>query len=404
MSNSELIGAAKAFLARGWSVLPVNSAKKPAITDWKPLQTIPMAAGEIDTAFSGPDVRGVGVVCGPVSGDLWVRDFDDAGAYQDWADEHPELAAKLPTVRTHRGYHLYGCWPGVRTRKCEDGELRSQGAYVVAPPSVHPEGTHYEWMVPLSHSPLPHLDPAAIGLITARSIKGQGETVTQGRQSVVPVDPKTLRPHDPVRPCDPVSLPIDWKQQAQQYVVKGRGEHDQQTMALARLVSLGWGVKDRVKRREVFDYWWVESRPQCSEQCDDEAWFKFQRACETARIPVGAKAFHREAMTLVDSGPLPTFTQRYTNPAIKRLAALVQRMGAMLGDRFALSYHQVAEVLACTSKQAQQRMIGLCSDGLLRNDDRGKPGRPGRGASRWTWLGPALSTATQDRESWQEVR
>ncbi|MCX5689637.1 MAG: bifunctional DNA primase/polymerase [Planctomycetota bacterium] len=46
----------------------------------------------------------------------------------------------VPTVKTGRGFHVYFRWPGQRTVKFEDGELRGEAAYCVAPPSLHESG------------------------------------------------------------------------------------------------------------------------------------------------------------------------------------------------------------------------------------------------------------------------
>jgi hypothetical protein len=98
-----------------------------------------------------------------VSGYLVCRDFDTAEAYLTWASEHRDLAKSLPTVRTGRGYHVY-----FRSRECTkiknlgDGELRGNG-YCLLPPSRHPSGGTYEWVVPLNGT-VPEVNPFATAL------------------------------------------------------------------------------------------------------------------------------------------------------------------------------------------------------------------------------------------------
>ena len=88
-------------------------------------------------------------------------------AYDRWADAHPEVAARLPTVRTARGYHVYGRLDAEVFRALDDGELRSDARhYVLLPPSIHPDGITYTWTVPL-----PDGDLLALPLSLA-----QGET------------------------------------------------------------------------------------------------------------------------------------------------------------------------------------------------------------------------------------
>ena len=156
---TRLLSAANDYLARGWSVLPIASNKKPAIKTWKPLQRErPDQSDFIEwfkpTAFGG-SVVGLGIILGDVSGGLVVRDFDEPGSYEAWKAQFPEFAATLPTVQTGRGHHVYARVPGCKTRKLGDGELRAEGSYVVAPPSMHASGAEYSWIVPLTNGEIP---------------------------------------------------------------------------------------------------------------------------------------------------------------------------------------------------------------------------------------------------------
>jgi len=92
-----------------------------------------------------PDATGVAIICGAISGGLVVCDFDDDRAYARWVTSNYALAETLPSVKTSRGYHLYARCDDKKTRTLADGELRGEGAYVVAPPSLHPTGWRYEW-------------------------------------------------------------------------------------------------------------------------------------------------------------------------------------------------------------------------------------------------------------------
>ena len=57
---------------------------------------------------------------------------------------------RTPEVRTGGGgRHLYFRYPGMmlrnRTGLAPGLDLRAEGGYVVAPPSLHPSGQHYTW-------------------------------------------------------------------------------------------------------------------------------------------------------------------------------------------------------------------------------------------------------------------
>jgi len=135
----------------GLSVIPVDGNKKP-IGKWADFQKRIMAPAEVDAAFSSADR--MAIVCGHVSNDLEVIDFDGEGFYPRWKsllteNGHADLLAKLVVCRTPSGgYHvLYRCQDIGRNQKlarvyAENGrpevaiETRGEGGYVVAFPSA----------------------------------------------------------------------------------------------------------------------------------------------------------------------------------------------------------------------------------------------------------------------------
>ena len=104
------------------------------------------------------------VILGAVSGGLTCRDFDEMGAYENWASKHPDLAQTLPTVKTSRGRHVYFKSELDRIKKFDDGELKG-GGYCLLPPSVHPNGTGYEWLIPINGN-LITIEPEEAGFLT----------------------------------------------------------------------------------------------------------------------------------------------------------------------------------------------------------------------------------------------
>jgi hypothetical protein len=150
----------------GWSVFPVVGKVPVRRCKWKRFQTEAPGKGKLRRLFARPGVTGLAVVCGRVSGDLTIRDFDRADSYLGWAEAHPDLANTLPTVRTAQGYHVYFRRAEVdRTISLGDGELRGEGGYCLLPPSTHPDtGQPYTWVVPPSRDILPLVDPTLCGL------------------------------------------------------------------------------------------------------------------------------------------------------------------------------------------------------------------------------------------------
>lgn len=132
----------------GWCVLPIIHGSKAPTVPWLGLQRERATEDETRLWFAGQDV-GLGVICGQVSGGLYVLDFDDAEAYGDWARANPDWAVQLPTATTGRGFHVFCCSDGVM----ESGRFRMPGStkdagdilaekkLCVLPPTRHPNGT-----------------------------------------------------------------------------------------------------------------------------------------------------------------------------------------------------------------------------------------------------------------------
>ena len=174
-----LLETALAYHRRGWSLLPVRMEEKKPACRWKSFQTARASEGDIVRWFRRGDQCGVAVIFGEISGGLASRDFDDREAYEAWARTHTGLAESLPTVKTRRGYHVYfqvdaGEVLDLRRQlnkpdnigaiDCGDGELRAGvGCYSLLPPSRHPSGARYRWMIDMPDLP-PMIDLLDSGL------------------------------------------------------------------------------------------------------------------------------------------------------------------------------------------------------------------------------------------------
>lgn len=147
MTNTPLYDAARYYTQDlGFSVIPVvNGDKRPAVP-WTEFQNRKPTNEELTEWFFGHDYQ-LGVVCGAVSGNLVVLDFETPESYVEWAKRHP-VEADTRTVETGKGIHVY-----LRTREPPAGntklikdlvETRGEGGMVLAPPSRHPSGRFYK--------------------------------------------------------------------------------------------------------------------------------------------------------------------------------------------------------------------------------------------------------------------
>lgn len=147
-----LLDAALDYQRRGWSVIPLRG-KKPIIKSWREFQETAATPEEIRAWWAAHPDASVGIVTGSVSR-LVVLDFDGPRAAQ-LLRTRVDLP-RTATVRTGRGFHVYyehsGGEIGNAARILAAGDsavdVRGEGGYVVAPPSVHESGRIYSWAVP----------------------------------------------------------------------------------------------------------------------------------------------------------------------------------------------------------------------------------------------------------------
>jgi len=140
-----MFAAAKSYIERGWSVIPLIG-KKPALPSWKEYQEHPPTLGTLTQWFGQQrETRyNIGVVTGSVSG-IVVVDADTREDAVWWWQNRPRTGL---ISRTGRGVHFWYKYAPARNMAHFDGrgvDVRGDGGYVVAPPSIHPTGKQYEW-------------------------------------------------------------------------------------------------------------------------------------------------------------------------------------------------------------------------------------------------------------------
>lgn len=102
-----------------------------------------------------PDAN-IGIATGSVSGGLVVIDLDrdeekGCDGYEvlrEWEKQHGQLPETCQSITGRGGYHLlYRDTAEHRNAQAlyEGVDIRGEGGYIVAPPSIHPNGHAYEW-------------------------------------------------------------------------------------------------------------------------------------------------------------------------------------------------------------------------------------------------------------------
>jgi hypothetical protein len=169
MPGVRSIDAALSYAAKGWPVLPCHGidngrctchafdcsspGKHPRVAGG--LHSASTDAGQIERWWERSPGSNIGIRTGAASG-LVVLDVDPAHggsrSIKSLIDRYGDLAA-VPRVRTGSGgWHLFFAHPRVPIRNSAGRlgpglDVRGDGGYVIAPPSVHATGGRYRWEV-----------------------------------------------------------------------------------------------------------------------------------------------------------------------------------------------------------------------------------------------------------------
>ena len=202
----DALTAALAYAKKNWHVLPVHGIRDGACTCGKPDCGSPgkhprTRNGVKDATTDEKQIRSwfnvwgddcnIAIATGSVSG-LWVLDVDAGGedTLNELEDDHGKRP-DTPEAHTGKGLHVYfGTDARIpnKVRFAHGLDVRGDGGYVVAPPSIHISGSRYEWDAYLTpDTPLaeaPHWLLDAIG--------ANGRNTTAGAPQRPPIDPKEI--------------------------------------------------------------------------------------------------------------------------------------------------------------------------------------------------------------------
>lgn len=163
MSISAAYLAAREYLEAGLSIFPaLPRGKKPAPylleqtstgndDEWGPFRTKRASIAQVTSWFAASPNANICIVGGEISGRLLIFDVDDR-PFSEWIERTcPHFLQRTWTVRTGSGkLHIYvrASTGSIKSSVFNhDGvhlaDLRSEGNYVVAPPSAHPDGGFY---------------------------------------------------------------------------------------------------------------------------------------------------------------------------------------------------------------------------------------------------------------------
>lgn len=178
-----MVDEALAYAARGWRVFPlVERDKIPAVKEG-------FKAADVDAEWIGamwskrPNMN-IGIATGNslIVIDLDVDDEqgeDGVATLRAWEREHGELPETCSVVTGRGGLHLYYIVDepvGCSVNKDAGVDIRGDGGYVVAPPSIHPKTLRaYEWEVPPDEMEPARADDNVMAFVRANRPSGFGD-------------------------------------------------------------------------------------------------------------------------------------------------------------------------------------------------------------------------------------
>ena len=153
--NTNLNAAIEYATKYGWAVFPIRAETKRPLT--------PHGCKDAKKNVSAikawwkrwPDAS-IGIATGSASNLIVIDEDQDEEKGKDgyssmrlWEADHGDLPDTVRAITGRGGYHLYFHYTGTdfgnRANVLDGVDVRGEGGYVVAPPSVHPNGTEYAW-------------------------------------------------------------------------------------------------------------------------------------------------------------------------------------------------------------------------------------------------------------------
>jgi len=375
-TSTQLIIQAQDYARLGWCVIPIPHGEKKARIKWLRYQQQRPDERQLRKWFAS-NHRNIAVVLGKISGGLVCRDFDVMSAYNCWAISHPHLAATLPTVWTPRGRHVYFESHLGKTQNLCDGEIRRSGCYCLLPPSIHPDGPAYYWLIHPTAENLIHLDnlegagflsPSHATESTERTEEHRGGQRRLGGEGDSFLEGAILR-----------TLP------------KEHGTRHKMVFEFARELKSApqYSQADPILLRPVVQEWHRRALPYIKTKDFEETWIDFLQAWPKIKFKKGEGPMAQIFSRAFQVEPPKVALDKYpTNPQLQLLAALCRELQTAAGDGpFFLGTRTAGRLLGVDHWKAWRWLFLLQTEGVIREVTKGGTAENPRKASRYRYIG-----------------
>ena len=147
--SASILKSALDYAAAGLAVFPLAYRSKVPLARSRGLHDATTNPATLRRWFGRGESYNIAIRTGAASGGVWVLDVDEGASLRALEAEH----GALPSTRTSqssRGFHLW--FRSSAPIQCSDSrvapglDVKGDGGSIIAPPSVHPDGTTYRWV------------------------------------------------------------------------------------------------------------------------------------------------------------------------------------------------------------------------------------------------------------------
>ena len=383
-SEKTVLDYALEYAEQGLCVIPVPYGTKAARIKWGKYQKSRPDEKQLRKWFAN-DNRNIAVILNKVSGGLTVLDFDSMNRYEWWKEKYRDYAVKLPTVKTARGVHVYFRSKLIKSKKYDGIDLKATG-YVLLPPSIHPDGSNYEWIT-LLNGELPLLDPFEWGLeqfnihkpcslkpqkniadVTERTDENRGE---QKRLELVVVNKK-------IREAISNTLPKEF-----------RTRHRKIFDFARELYSMPeYTDADPKQFYNVVIQWHKKALPKIRTKEFEETWIDFLKAWPNIKHKIGDEPMAQIFEAVIQLEPPEIAVEKYPdNSKLKIFVSLCRELQRAAGNNpFYLATRTAGKLLKISPMQASRWFYLLETDNILKVVAKGGTAENPRKASRYRYI------------------
>ena len=382
---------------RGWNVIPIIPTKKkpPKGCKWTKYQTERVTEDKLKKWFSGGQYKNLAVIAGAVSG-LVIVDFDRMDLYERWKAQNAELAAKLPTVKTSRGMHVYCRSDGAENAQYPKIDVLATKKYALLPPSIHPDKAQYQWVTkPNGELPIINLTDWKLDELTEetedterhrrkRGNMGGGCTCNKQEERAPNVESVSEFTEESKTLIDQAIIATQPQQE---------GERNRRIFDLCRYLKAipelaGLQTKNL---KPIVRQWHQRALPMIGTKPFDDTWADFCCGWPKVKYPKGEDTVRKAVQKALDAQDTLPEAEQFDSDDVKLLIRVCYELQQLTTPKaFFLSCRKAEGFLGVSHQMANKYLNMLVEDEILHIEEKHTPTR----ATRYKYAGPSWTSHT----------